>query len=62
VNSSAVVYVDGKKSGGEVHFPTGEVDLAAACRPGGKHVLNLRVTAFCAAAWTCEHHPSRRTS
>src|SRR5262249_23644418 len=39
VNSFAVVYVDGKKAG-EVRFPAGEVDLTAACRPGGKHALS----------------------
>src|SRR6266542_3129789 len=36
VNSFAVVYLDGKKVG-ELRFPAGEVDLSAACRPGGKH-------------------------
>ncbi|HEY7312651.1 MAG TPA: glycoside hydrolase family 2 TIM barrel-domain containing protein [Gemmataceae bacterium] len=45
VNSFAVVHVDGKKVG-EVRFPAGEVDLTAACRPGGKHVLSLLVLAL----------------
>jgi hypothetical protein len=45
VNSFAVVYVDGKKAG-EVRFPAGEVDLTAACRPGGHHVLSLLVLAL----------------
>jgi beta-galactosidase/beta-glucuronidase len=45
VNSFAVVYVDGKKVG-DVRFPAGEVDLTAACRPGGKHVLSLLVVAL----------------
>jgi hypothetical protein len=45
VNSFAVVYVDGKKAG-EIHFPAGEADLSAACRPGGKHVLSLLVLAL----------------
>jgi beta-galactosidase len=45
VNSLAVVHVDGKKLG-EVRFPAGEVDLSAACRPGGRHVLSLLVVAL----------------
>ncbi|HEX5272985.1 MAG TPA: hypothetical protein VFW33_20955, partial [Gemmataceae bacterium] len=45
VNSFAIVYVDGKKVG-EVRFPGGGADLTAACRPGGKHVLSLLVTAL----------------
>jgi len=45
VNSFAVVHIDGKKVG-EVRFPAGEVDLTAACRPGGKHVLSLLVVAL----------------
>jgi beta-galactosidase/beta-glucuronidase len=44
VNSSAVVYVDGKKIG-EIQFPAGEVDLTAACPAGGKHLLSLLVAA-----------------
>src|SRR5581483_725477 len=31
---------------GEVRFPAGEVDLSAACRPGGTHVLSLLVVAL----------------
>jgi hypothetical protein len=45
VNSFAVVYLDGKKRG-EVRFPAGEVDLTAACRPGGKYILSLLVAAL----------------
>jgi hypothetical protein len=45
VNSFAIIYVDGKKAG-EIRFPAGEVDLTAACRPGGKHVLSLLVAAL----------------
>ncbi|HEY7424503.1 MAG TPA: sugar-binding domain-containing protein [Gemmataceae bacterium] len=45
VNSFAVVYVDGKKVG-EVRFPASAVDLTAACRPGGTHVLSLLVLAL----------------
>jgi len=45
LQSIAVVYVDGKRAG-EVRFPSGEVDLTAACRPGGKHLLSLLVLAL----------------
>ncbi|MFO0968680.1 MAG: hypothetical protein U0793_24245 [Gemmataceae bacterium] len=45
VNSLAVVFVDGKKAG-EVRFPAGAVDLSDVCKPGGKHVLSLHVTAL----------------
>ena len=45
VNSRAVVYVDGKKVG-EMLFPSGEVDLSSACRPGTKQVLSMEVTAL----------------
>ncbi len=45
VNSYAAVYVDGK-SLGEVNFPGGEVEITAACRPGGKHLLSLYVVAL----------------
>src|SRR5262245_2882165 len=45
LNSFAVVYVDGKKAG-DVRFPAGEVELTAACRPGGTHVLSLLVMAM----------------
>ena len=44
LNSYAAVYVDGKRVG-EMQFPRGEVDVTAACRPGGKHVLSLLVIA-----------------
>src|SRR5258706_5797259 len=42
--SAAAVYVDGAKVG-EAYFPGGEVDITAACRAGGKHVLLMRVAA-----------------
>ena len=44
LNSSATAYVDGKKAG-EANFPAGEIDLTAACQPGSKHLLSLRVVA-----------------
>ena len=44
LNSFAAVYVDGKKVG-EMQFPSGEVDLTAACPAGSKHVLSLLVAA-----------------
>jgi hypothetical protein len=44
LNSSATVFLDGAKAG-EAHFPAGEVDLTPLCRPGGKHLLSLRVVA-----------------
>ena len=45
VNSFADVYVDGKKLG-ELHFPGGEVEITAACRPGATHRLSLHVAAI----------------
>jgi hypothetical protein len=39
------VYVDGKPAG-EIHFPGGELDLSAACRPGATHRLSLLVVAM----------------
>ncbi len=45
LNSFAAVHLDGKKVG-EIPFPAGEVDLTAACRPGGKHVLSMLVVAM----------------
>jgi hypothetical protein len=45
LNSFAAVCVDGRKAG-ELRFPAGEIDLTAACRPGGKHVLSLLVVAL----------------
>ncbi len=44
LNSSATVFVDGKKAG-EAQFPAGEVDLTSVCQPGSTHVLSLRVVA-----------------
>jgi beta-galactosidase len=45
LNSFAAVYVDSRKAG-EIRFPAGEVELTAACRPGGTHVLSLLVMAM----------------
>jgi len=45
VNSFAAVYINGKRVG-EIRFPSGEVDLTAACRPGQKHVLTMLVVAM----------------
>ena len=45
VNSDAVVYVDGKRVG-EILFPSGEVDLTAACPADSKHTLGILVTAL----------------
>jgi beta-galactosidase len=45
LNSYATVYVDGKQVG-EIRFPGGEVDLTTACRPGARHLLNMRVVAL----------------
>lgn len=44
LNSYAAVYLDGKKVG-DIYFPSGEVDITAACRPGRRHVLSLCVKA-----------------
>ncbi len=45
LNSYATVFVDGKRAG-EVRFPGGELDLSAACRPGGMHVVSILVVAL----------------
>ena len=45
LNSFATVYVDGNRIG-ELHFPGGEVDLSAACRPGATHTLTMLVVAM----------------
>ncbi|MEO8425780.1 MAG: hypothetical protein ABI651_01580 [Verrucomicrobiota bacterium] len=42
LNSFATIVVDGVKAG-EIHFPGGDVDLTAACRPGPNHRLSLLV-------------------
>ena len=44
LNSSATVYVDGRKAG-EMQFPAGELDLTLLCPPGSKHVLSMLVVA-----------------
>ena len=44
LNSSATVYVDGRKAG-EIQFPAGELDLTALCSPGSQHVLSMLVVA-----------------
>lgn len=45
LNSFAVVYIDGKKSG-EIRFPAGQIDLTPICQPGTKHNLCLLVLAM----------------
>ena len=45
LNSFAAVYVDGKRLG-ELRFPGGELDITAACPPGGPHLLSLFVVAM----------------
>ena len=45
VNSFALVYVDGARVG-EIRFPSGQVDLTAACRPGRKYMLSMLVVAM----------------
>jgi len=45
VSSFCAVYVDGSKVG-EIRFPSGEVDLTTACRPGDRHVLSMHVVAM----------------
>ena len=45
VNSLAEVFVDGKRAG-EIHFPGGQADLTGVCKPGGKYVLSLLVSAL----------------
>jgi hypothetical protein len=45
VNSFAAVFVDGMKAG-EIHFPGGDLDLTAVCRPGTRHRLSLLVVAL----------------
>ena len=44
LNSYAAVYLDGKKLG-DMYFPSDEVDITAACRPGQKLTLSLYVKA-----------------
>ena len=44
LNSSATVYVDGRKAG-KMQFPAGEVDLTSLCPPGSEHVLSILVVA-----------------
>jgi hypothetical protein len=45
VNSYAIVCLDGAKVG-ELRYPADELDLTAACRPGGTHRLSLLVVAM----------------
>ncbi len=45
VNSYAVAFIDGT-SVGELRFPSGELDLTAACQPGITHVLSVLVVAM----------------
>ena len=49
LNSYAAVYLDGKKLG-DMYFPSGEVDLTSASRPGKTQVLSLCVKAVPLAA------------
>jgi hypothetical protein len=49
LNSYAAVYLDGKKLG-DMYFPSGEVDVTSACRPGEQQVLSLCVKAVPLAA------------
>ncbi len=49
LNSYAAVYLDGKKLG-EMYFPSGEVDITSACRPGQTQLLSLCVKAVPLAA------------
>ena len=44
INSNAIVYIDGKKAG-ELWFPAGELDLTPLCKPGGKHLLTIKLKA-----------------
>ncbi len=45
INSVATIFIDGKKIG-ELHFPAGELDLSAACKPGQKYTLSILVNAL----------------
>ncbi|MFC1714765.1 hypothetical protein ACFL6S_13950 [Candidatus Poribacteria bacterium] len=45
LNSYAAVYLDDSKVG-EMNFPSGEVDITSACRPGGNYILSLFVVAM----------------
>jgi hypothetical protein len=45
LNSYAAVYIDGRKAG-EIRFPSGQVNLSAAVRPGATHLLSLLVAAM----------------
>lgn len=45
LNSFAAVFVDGSHVG-DIHFPGGDLDLTAACRPGDVHSLCLLVVAM----------------
>jgi beta-galactosidase len=49
LNSYAAVYLDGEKVG-DMYFPSGEVDITSACRPGQQQVLSLCVKAVPLAA------------
>jgi beta-galactosidase/beta-glucuronidase len=45
LNSYAKVYLDGNPIG-EMRYPSGEIDLTAACRTGSKHLLTMLVAAL----------------
>jgi hypothetical protein len=45
LNSHAAVYLDGTLAG-EIRYPGGDVELTPLCKPGGKHLLSMRVSAL----------------
>jgi hypothetical protein len=45
LNSFAAVFVDGKRAG-EIHFPGGELEITAFCRPGATQTLSVLVVAL----------------
>jgi hypothetical protein len=45
LNSFAAAYIDGHRVG-ELHFPGGELEITAACRPGATHQLTVLVVAM----------------
>lgn len=49
LNSYAAVFLDGRKVG-DLYFPSGEVEITSACRPGQSQVLSLCVKAVPLAA------------
>jgi hypothetical protein len=45
LNSYAAVFVDGKRAG-EIHFPGGDLEITASCRPGATQTLSMLVVAL----------------